>query len=90
MERAIRLKDAMCALESLTPSGSEFVGDIENCVAYIRRRQTFQHEMIIKAVKARHIAEAEVLRLKSILEDIGNVLGTPVPAYFATELSLLC
>jgi hypothetical protein len=30
---------AMRALESLTPSGSEFVNDIERCVAFVRDRE---------------------------------------------------
>ena len=44
-------KGAMLALENLTPGGSEYVGDIERCVAYIRQRQTAQHARIVRLTK---------------------------------------
>lgn len=48
---------AMRALESLTPSGSEFVNDVDTCVQYIRQRLLSQHEMIVRQQK-----ELNVLR----------------------------
>lgn len=78
----------MRALESLTPSGSEFVGEVERCVDYIKHRQTMQHRMIIRSVLARRKAEAEVERLKLALASIGNALGTPVPGYYEPEQQL--
>jgi hypothetical protein len=33
-----QLSEAMRALESLTPSGSEFVGDVNACVAYVHKK----------------------------------------------------
>lgn len=78
----------MRALESLTPSGSEFVGDIERCVAYVKHRQTMQHRIIVRSVIARRRADAEVERLKLALANIGNALGTPVPGYYEPEQQL--
>jgi hypothetical protein len=42
---------AMRALESLTPSGSEFVGDVERCVAFVRDHSDSQMRMIIQLTK---------------------------------------
>jgi hypothetical protein len=53
-----RYKPAMLALESLTPSGSEYVGDVERCVATIRDTRRRQHEMIVKFKKERDRALA--------------------------------
>jgi hypothetical protein len=39
------------ALESLTPGGSEFVNDIENCLVYCQRRRDSDHETIKRLVK---------------------------------------
>lgn len=39
------------ALVSLTPGGSEFCGDPEYCVKYIKEFQKVQHEFIIKLIK---------------------------------------
>lgn len=39
---------AMRALESLTPSGSEYVNDVERCVAFVRDRLHVQHQLIIQ------------------------------------------
>jgi len=50
---------AMEALESLTPNGSEFVGDVEKCVAYIKDRNNRQHETIKELMKRCHAAEKE-------------------------------
>ena len=46
-----REKSAMRALENLTPSGSEYVGDIARCVEFIRQRQASQHQHIISLTK---------------------------------------
>lgn len=39
--------EAMRALENLTPGGSEFVGNVARCVAFIRQRQASQHQVIL-------------------------------------------
>ena len=39
---------AMRALESLTPHGSEFVNDVDRCLAFVRDRLTSQHQMIVQ------------------------------------------
>ena len=39
---------AMRALESLTPSGSEFVNDVERCVAFIRESDRSKMRHIVK------------------------------------------
>lgn len=43
----------MLALESLTPGGSEFVGDVERCVAHVRARQTVLLDNIKRQVRLR-------------------------------------
>ncbi len=45
------MTNAMRALEDLTPSGSEYVGDIARCVEFIRQRQASQHQHIISLTK---------------------------------------
>ena len=52
---------AMRALESLTPSGSEFVNDIERCVAFVRDRLAF----VIQLAKERN-------RMRNALELIAK------------------
>lgn len=39
---------AMRALEHLTPSGSEFVGDVDACVKWIRDSREQEHKMLVK------------------------------------------
>jgi hypothetical protein len=41
----------MRALEDLTPHGSEFVGDVNKCVGWIRSVRIAQHDRIVKSVK---------------------------------------
>jgi len=43
-----KYQKAMRALESLTPSGSEFVGDVERCLSHVRDRIETQHRLILK------------------------------------------
>ena len=47
---ALRAKaeTAQLALESLTPGGSEYVGDPQRCVAYVRETSHSQHAAIVK------------------------------------------
>src|ERR1035441_4552619 len=56
---------AMRALESLTPSGSEFVNDPEACVAFVRDRM----DSIIKVAKERNKANGAVMAVRSIVEE---------------------
>lgn len=46
-----RARNAMLALEDLTPGGSEYVGDVTCCVEFIRQRQSTQHERIVSLTK---------------------------------------
>jgi hypothetical protein len=41
----------MRALESLTPSGSEFVDDVERCVQFIRDQTNSRWQHILKLTK---------------------------------------
>ena len=59
---APRELEAMRALESLTPSGSEFVNDVKMCVALIREREASQHRMIVKLVKENRELRDQVSR----------------------------
>ena len=45
------LKRYKRALEGLTCGGSEFVNDPEYCLKWIRARQDFQHETILKLTR---------------------------------------
>lgn len=65
---------AMRALESLTPSGSEFVNDVERCVSSVRDRERTLIEWV-KRDKAKHKA----------LENIGNMIGAPTCDYADAE-----
>jgi hypothetical protein len=46
-------RTAMLAIESLTPGGSEFVGDVERCVVHVRARQTALLDNIKRQVRLR-------------------------------------
>lgn len=48
---------AMRALESLTPSGSEFVNEVERCVSHIRDNQRSVIHFAKKAKAAREVLE---------------------------------
>lgn len=55
---------AMRALESLTPSGSEFVNDPEACVAFVRDRLAFA----IQLAKERNAAQKDARELRDALK----------------------
>lgn len=59
---------AMRALESLTASGSEFVGDVEYCVEYIRNSRECQHRVLLQFAKRAKAAEAREQKLREALE----------------------
>lgn len=59
---------AMRALEALTPSGSEFVGDVERCVAHVRGTRDSQHQVIITLTKRAKAAEDREDTLRDALE----------------------
>ena len=42
---------AMRALENLTPSGSEFVNDIERCVAFVQETRASDMRTIVRLTK---------------------------------------
>jgi len=66
---ALRLKyeKAMRGLESLTPSGSEYVGDVERCVAFVKESRASQHRVIIDRHKRAEAAESSVSELREAL-----------------------
>ena len=45
------------ALEGLTPGGSEFVNDPENCAQFARNCRTHQHETIVRLTRENKAAE---------------------------------
>ena len=65
-----RLKGAMLALESLTPGGSEFVGDVKACVEYVRKRQT----MLFDQVKRFKLANDRLKRIEKLARELA-VMG---------------
>jgi cell shape-determining protein MreC len=60
---------AMRVLESLTPSGSEFVNDPEACVAFVRDRLAH----VIQIAKERNALRAENDTLKAQLNSLGRM-----------------
>ena len=56
---------AMRALESLTPSGSEFVGDVARCVAFVRDKQSTMMQHIITMHKRNNILTEKMRELVS-------------------------
>lgn len=52
-----RESKAMRALESLTPSGSEFVNDVDYCVAFIRESRASQMRVIVRLTERVHELE---------------------------------
>lgn len=70
---------AMRALESLTPSGSEFVNDPERCVAFVRDHQASQMRVIVSFKK-------RVDELQKALEEIRSQIS---PAWEPTLCSKL-
>lgn len=63
------------AVEGLTPSGSEFVDDPENCARHIRERQSSQHEAIKKFKLRADKLEADVAALREGLNSIRAGVG---------------
>lgn len=52
---------AMRALESLTPSGSEFVNEVERCVAFVREYNASQMRHIIKLTRELNHMRAQLM-----------------------------
>ena len=72
--------EAMRGLESLTPGGSEFVGDVATCVRYVKDARTYQLDQTKRFVlKNRELTrERDEARLaEGLLEEIprGERLG---------------
>lgn len=61
--------EAMRALESLTPGGSEYVGDVPRCVEFIKKARALEHEQLLKQSKARQAAEASTAELVEALRE---------------------
>jgi hypothetical protein len=60
--RAERAERALC---SLTPGGSEYAGDVEACVSYVRDVRASQHKHIVRLT-------AKVRELEKIVLDKEN------------------
>jgi hypothetical protein len=58
------------ALQSLTPGGSEYVGDPERCVAHVRRSTESRWEFTKKTKIERDELQKENARLKEIIDGI--------------------
>lgn len=58
-----REQTAMRALESLTPGGSEFVGDINRCVEHVRHSRAVQIRIMRDWVKRRQEQDIAVKAL---------------------------
>jgi hypothetical protein len=75
-----RANKAMRALESLTPRGSEFVNDVERCVAFVRESNESKMRAMRTWAKRTHAAESRLAdllatnrRLEEALKDIVEV-----------------
>jgi hypothetical protein len=55
----------MRALESLTPSGSEFVNDVERCLSFVRQHQESRWTFLKKMVLENRQLREELDSLKS-------------------------
>lgn len=62
-----KYEKAMRGLESLTPSGSEFVGDVERCVQHVQETRSFQFEILKRFKLERDAALAANARLRQAL-----------------------
>jgi ferredoxin len=58
------------ALESFTPQGSEYVNDLDACVAAVQRKFDSQHAVIKNKVRELAVARAEIERLKTERDDL--------------------
>jgi hypothetical protein len=65
-----RDKNAMLALENLTPGGSEYVGDVARCVEFIKWRQSSQHERIVKLTKQLRATEERDKLARDLAEEV--------------------
>ena len=61
---------AMRALESLTPSGSEFVNDVERCVSFVKAHHESQHKAIMNFSSRAKAAEERHERLKLLVQKL--------------------
>lgn len=69
-----RRDEAMRALESLTPGGSGFVGDVGACKGYLRGRLDRMHEMVVRLVREKREALASEARAKGEAERMAAAL----------------
>ena len=61
MDYKAKYEEAMRALESLTPGGSEYVGDPKRCVYFVKEAQAMQHRVILAWAKRAKEAEAKLV-----------------------------
>ena len=76
---------AMEALEELTPGGSEFVNNVEACIAYIKERLASGHKAKMDLVELRRqsVAAAAQETMNEMCEDVlrnAESYGAPLPA----------
>jgi hypothetical protein len=74
-ETLVEMEDYRRALESLTPGGSEFYKSPARCVEYIRDR-----------FKMGSDAKRECMRLRYLLEDVGDKISATSDASSSTRL----
>lgn len=60
MDYKAKYEEAMRALESLTPGGSEYVGDVKRCVQFVCEARAMQHSTILQWAKRAEEAERKL------------------------------
>ncbi|MCI0421505.1 MAG: hypothetical protein L0312_20150 [Acidobacteria bacterium] len=68
-----RFEHAMRGLESVTPGGSEYVGDINSCLAHIRQRLDEKHALVVKFKLERDEARAAGVVMLKAIEQIQRI-----------------
>lgn len=63
---------AVLALESLTPGGSEFVGDVQKCLDHIRERRAAADGLIKRYKLERDAADEEAKLLQKMIDDLNE------------------
>lgn len=74
-------RKAMLALESLTPGGSEYVGDPERCVAHVQDHRDSTAKLLKKTIKDRKVLDVENAIYKCHLANALNHAKEVCPDY---------
>lgn len=73
--RIAELERWRLALESLTPQGSEFVNDLDTCMAYIEKRRQSEHQMLVKAAREKKELERQLAVADSAMHEMLRCFG---------------